>query len=85
MARTKSALKKDRQDRKRRAHNRAVRSRMRTTIKKVTSSEDHAVAAEALKEAEAVLDRLASRRLIHPNKAARKKSRLARTVAKLAG
>ncbi len=85
MARTKSALKKDRQDRKRRAHNRAVRSRMRTTIKKVTATEDHAVAAEALKEAEAVLDRLASRRLIHPNKAARKKSRLARTVAKLAG
>ncbi|MCI0435555.1 MAG: 30S ribosomal protein S20 [Gemmatimonadetes bacterium] len=81
MARTRSAQKKERQDRKRRAHNRAERSRLRTVVKKVGAAKDAATTAEALQEAEALLDRLASRRLIHPNKAARKKSQLARSVA----
>lgn len=83
MGRTRSAQKKDRQDRKRRVHNRAERSRMRTVVKKVSATQDPAAAAEALKEAEGLLDRLATRRLIHPNKAARKKSQLARAIAKL--
>jgi len=56
---------------------------MRTVVKKVSATQEPAAAAEALKEAQALLDRLATRRLIHPNKAARKKSQLARAVAKL--
>ena len=83
MGRTRSAQKKDRQDRKRRVHNRGERSRMRTVVKKVSATQEPVAAAEALKEAQALLDRLATRRLIHPNKAARKKSQLARAVAKL--
>jgi small subunit ribosomal protein S20 len=81
---TRSAEKKNRQDRKRRTHNRAQRSRLRTVIKKVTTEKDPATAAEALREAEALLDRFASRHLIHRNKAARKKSQLAHHVARIA-
>ena len=83
MANTRSAEKKNRQDKKRRAHNRAQRSRLRTALKRVSVETDPARAAEALKEAEAILDRFASRHLVHRNKAARKKSQLARHVASL--
>ncbi len=72
-----------RQDRKRNAHNRTQRSRMKTAIKKVTSETDPQKAETELKETSAMLDRMASRRLIHPNKAARKKSQLAKAVKKI--
>jgi small subunit ribosomal protein S20 len=83
VANTRSAEKRNRQDLKRNEANRAQRSRMRTAIKKVSNETDPATAAEAYKETAAILDRMASRRLIHPNKAARKKSQLARAVKKL--
>jgi small subunit ribosomal protein S20 len=85
LANTKSAEKKIRQDRKRRAANRAQRSRLRTLIRKVTAEKEPAAAAEALKAAEAMLDRFATRNLIHRNKAARKKSQLAKHVAGISG
>ena len=44
---------------------------------------DAQAADAAFREVAALLDRLASRRIIHPNKAARKKSQLARHVAGL--
>jgi small subunit ribosomal protein S20 len=72
-----------RQDRKRNAHNRTQRSRLKTAIKKVTSETDAQKAETELKETSAMLDRMASRRLIHPNKAARKKSQLAKAVKKI--
>ncbi|MGQ0560430.1 MAG: 30S ribosomal protein S20 [Gemmatimonadota bacterium] len=84
MANTRSAEKRNRQDQKRNLHNRAQRSRLRTAIKRVATETDATRAAEAYKETAALLDRLASRRAIHPNKAARKKSQLARQVKKLA-
>jgi small subunit ribosomal protein S20 len=83
VANTRSAEKRNRQDLKRNEANRAQRSRMRTAIKKVSNETDAATAAEAFKETAAILDRMASRRLIHPNKAARKKSQLAKAVKKL--
>lgn len=83
MANTKSAEKRNRQDVKRNEHNRTQRSRMKSAIKKVTGETDPAKAVESLKETSALLDRLASRRLIHPNKAARKKSQLAKQVSSL--
>jgi small subunit ribosomal protein S20 len=83
VANTRSAEKRNRQDVKKNEHNRTQRSRMRTAIKKVTSETDPTKAAESLKETSALLDRLASRRLIHPNKAARKKSQLAKQVKNL--
>lgn len=83
MANTRSAEKRMRQDRKRNEHNRSQRARLRTAIKKVSGETDQATASEAYKETAALLDRMASRRLIHPNKAARKKSQLAKQVKKL--
>ena len=80
MANTSSAEKRIRQDLKRTAHNRTQRSRMRTAIKKVMTATDEASAKEAFRETAALLDRLATRRMIHPNKAARKKSQLAKVV-----
>jgi small subunit ribosomal protein S20 len=85
LANTQSAEKRIRQERKRRVHNRAQRSRMKTAIKKVMTATDAQSARDALNETSALLDRLATRRLIHPNKAARKKSQLARKVNALLG
>ena len=80
MANTPSAEKRIRQERKRNEHNRAQRSRLKTAIRKVEDATDATAAAEAYRETAALLDRLATRRLIHPNKAARKKSQLARAI-----
>jgi len=80
LANTPSAEKRIRQEQKRNLRNRAQRSRLKTAIKKVQQESDPAAAAEAFKETAALLDRMAARRLIHPNKAARKKSRLARAL-----
>ena len=84
MANTSSAEKRIRQERKRTAHNRAQRSRLKTAIKKVSASTSAAEAQEALSEVSGLLDRMATRRIIHRNKAARKKSQLARLVNKTA-
>lgn len=84
MANTSSAEKRVRQERKRNLHNRSERSRLKTAIKNVAQADNPDSAAAALKETSALLDRMASRRLIHPNKAARKKSQLAKHAAKLA-
>lgn len=83
MANSKSAEKRFRQEQVRRLRNRAQRSRMRTAIKKVLTAQDAQSADAAFRETAAILDRFATRRLIHRNKAARKKSQLARHIAGL--
>lgn len=83
MANTSSAEKRIRQEARRTEHNRSQRSRLKTAIKKVNTSTEPAEAQEALKDVSALLDRLATRNIIHRNKAARKKSQLARQVNKL--
>jgi small subunit ribosomal protein S20 len=83
LANSPSAEKRQRQAEKRYVHNRAQRSRMKTGIKKVFGAADASTAEQAYREVSGLLDRLASRRAIHPNKAARKKSQLARHVASL--
>lgn len=83
MANTKSAEKRARQQAARQFRNRVQRSRLKTAIKKVLNATDGERAAEAYRETAAMLDRFATRRLIHPNKAARKKSQLAKVVAGL--
>ena len=81
MDRHPSAIKRHRQSRKRNEQNRATRSRMRTHIKNVEVAEAKEVAEGALKTAIKALDTSATARIIHPNKAARLKSRLSRMVA----
>lgn len=82
MPNIKSAEKRVRTAEKRRVRNQSVKSSLRTAVKKVV------VAAQA-KSAEAVgtfqlassaLDKAAAKGVIHPNKAARMKSRLAKRV-----
>lgn len=85
MANSRSAEKRIRQAEKRRLHNRAQRSRLKTAIKKVLAATDPEQAVAAYRETAAMLDRYATRRLIHPNKAARKKSQLAKKVLALGG
>jgi small subunit ribosomal protein S20 len=85
LANSASAKKRMRQERKRRLHNRAQRSRIKTAVKRVMTAENADDAQTALREAYVLLDRLASRNYLHQNRAARKKSQLARHVAGLAG
>ncbi len=79
MPRIKSAKKRMRQTRTRTAVNRAHRSELRTALKKVRTATGDA-AAKAYAEAVTLLDRAGRKRLIHPNAAARHKSRLAKLV-----
>lgn len=79
MANSAQARKRARQAEKRRQHNAGRRSMMRTEIKKVVKAietGDKAAAQSAYKAAMPVLDSLATKGLIHKNKAARHKSRL---------
>jgi small subunit ribosomal protein S20 len=79
MANTRSAIKRIRQNEKRREHNRTYRSRARTFVKKARTTQqgtDLNAAIEATRLAIKDLDMAASRGVIHPNNAARRKSRL---------
>ena len=82
MPRIKSAKKALRQSYTRQARNRAQRSALRTAVKHVRLA-TAADAAQAYAKAVQLLDRAARKGLIHPNNAARHKSRLAAHVAKL--
>lgn len=84
MPNVKSAEKRMRTNKIRAERNKQNRSRLRTAIKKVRQAETPESAAEALSAAMVLIDRAAARRLIHPNKAARTKSRLASAINKLA-
>jgi small subunit ribosomal protein S20 len=63
--------------------NKQNRSRLRTALKKVRQAETPEAANEALRAATALIDRAAARRLIHPNRAARTKSRLAAMIQRM--
>ncbi len=79
MANIKSAEKRAKQDVKRRAHNMAARSRLRTSIKKVLNAigaGDKAEATAAYKQAQPVIDTMVTKGIIHSNKAARHKREL---------
>jgi small subunit ribosomal protein S20 len=86
MANTKSAEKRSRQAAARRASNVAQRSKVRSAVRKVVeaiSAGKKAEAAAALKAAAPVIDAMARKGIIHRNKAARHKSRLAAQVKAL--
>lgn len=81
MANTSSAKKAVRVIAKRTERNRSVRTGIKTTMKKFIKA-DSAKKAEALRQAEKTLDQAAAKGVIHKNKAARQKSRLARQANK---
>ncbi len=84
MPNVKSAEKRMRTSAKRAARNRQVRSRLRTAIKKVRQADSPEIATAALREASSLLDRAAAKNVIHANKAARAKSRLAALISEIA-
>ena len=86
MANIKSAKTRAIQAEKRRQHNASRRSMTRTSLKKVIAAieaGDKESAQTAFTAAQPILDRMASRGLIHKNKAARHKSRLAAQIKAL--
>ncbi|MFP4623045.1 MAG: 30S ribosomal protein S20 [Gemmatimonadota bacterium] len=85
MANSKSASKRARQNRRRYERNRHQRSRLKSAIKSVMNAEDGDTATAAFRKASALLDRFSGRNLLHRNKAARKKSQLARIVSDKGG
>ena len=83
MANTKSAEKAARQAEKHRARNVALRSRMRTAVRNVSTAVaggNKEAAQASYKQAVPVIDSLVGKQIIHRNKAARHKSRLAARI-----
>ena len=86
MAHSLSAKKRDRQNVKRAAMNKARRTRLRTQLKKVKDAvihHDAGSAETALKDVVKLIDREATRGLVHRNAAARTKSRLIKRIRSL--
>ncbi|KAB2923250.1 MAG: 30S ribosomal protein S20 [Bacteroidetes bacterium] len=83
MAQHKSSEKRIRSTARRSARNAEQKSTMKTLIKKVRSEKDKTKAEVFLKETVSVLDKLARKNVIHPNKAANQKSKLTKAVNKL--
>ena len=67
-----------------RSRNRVTRSRIRTAIRRVREAESQEQADELRRVAVALIDRAATRRVLHPNRAGRIKSQLDRLVEELA-
>lgn len=79
MANIKSAIKRARQNTKRRQHNAGMRSMLRTYVKKALlaiQSNDVDAAKAAFIKAQSILDQAVNKGLIHKNKASRHKSRI---------
>ncbi len=86
MASHASALKAHRQSLNRRDQNREMRSTLRTAIKKIRAAveaKDLAGAKKELPSTVSLIDKMAAKGIIHDNAAARHKSRLAASIAKL--
>jgi small subunit ribosomal protein S20 len=87
MANTKQARKRSHQSRVHNIHNTALRSRLRTAIKKVRkaiAAGDKAAATEEFRASTSVIDSIADKKIVHKNLAARNKSRLAAAIKAMA-
>jgi small subunit ribosomal protein S20 len=80
VANTKSAVKRIRQNERRRVRNRAVRSQVRSALKEARAAQG-AEQRTSIAEAIRALDKAVTKGFIHRNTAARKKSALARRLA----
>lgn len=79
MAHTRSALKRIRQNERRRLRNQMVKTRVKTLVKRARQTIEAGDLEEAqlsVGEAISALDRAAARGILHRNNAARRKSRL---------
>ena len=84
MANHASADKRNRQSEKRREHNRYYAKTTRNAIKALRNTTDKAAAEASMPKVFAMIDKLASKNIIHKNKAANLKSGISVYVNKLA-
>ena len=84
MANHKSSEKRIRQTATKRAHNRLYHKTARNAVKALRSTTDKSAAEALLPKVTAMLDKLAKTNIIHKNKAANLKSKLAAHISKLA-
>jgi len=87
VANIKSQIKRIRTNEKARQRNKAVKSELKTYVRKVREAieaGDRETATAALEKAGRKLDKAVSKGVIHRNQAANRKSKLARQVNKLA-
>ena len=83
MANIKSQIKRNRTNELRRLRNKAVKSELKTAVRRfreAADSGDTATAATALRSATRLLDKAASKGVIHKNQAANRKSAMAKKV-----
>ena len=86
MANIKSQIKRIKTNEKARLHNKSVKSSLKTAVRKfreAADSGDAAAATTALRDASRLLDKAASKGVIHRNQAANRKSAMAQRTAKL--
>ena len=86
MPKRRAALKRLRVDAKRHDHNLKIKKELKKTIKKYLElvAEKSADAKATLVKVYSLLDRAAKKKIMHPNKAGRAKSRLSRKLPKAA-
>jgi small subunit ribosomal protein S20 len=83
MANIKSQIKRNKQNAKRQERNKAVRTSLKTSTKRVrvaVAGGDADQAAASQRDAARALDKAAARGIVHPRTAARRKSRLAKAA-----
>ena len=86
MANIKSQIKRNKQNEKARQRNQAVKSRLKTAVRKFREAADAGdkdVAVAAGRDAMKALDKAASKGVIHTNQAANRKSSIAKKAASL--
>jgi len=86
MANTAQARKRARQAEATRMRNASLKSALRTAVKKVKkaiAAGDKAAAAKTLVESQAVIDKVADKRIVHKNLVSRTKSRLSSAIKAL--
>ncbi|HCZ14238.1 MAG TPA: 30S ribosomal protein S20 [Candidatus Accumulibacter sp.] len=87
MANSAQTRKRARQAVKQRLHNAGLRSTLRTAVKRVQKAivaGDKAAAQSIFQQSVTVIDRIADKKIVHKNKAARQKSRLSAQIKVLA-
>lgn len=83
MANHKSALKRIRSNEAKRLRNKYQLTTTRTFIKRLRASKDKIEATELFKKVTSMIDKLAKKGIVHKNKAANNKSKLAAHIATL--
>ncbi|MBS4057794.1 MAG: 30S ribosomal protein S20 [Bacteroidetes bacterium] len=84
MANHKSSIKRIRQNNTKRLHNRYYAKTMRTNLKRFRSLTEKSEATAMLPKLQAMIDKLAKRKIIHKNKASNLISKINKFTAKLA-